>query len=207
MPDKRNSHSRHSNGQSKRLRPGQPAKACKLDNRVQALICRYIREGLAYEVCAGLAGISKQTFFSWKNRGEAEPGSRCGEFTRAVEKANAEAIRTLHNEVKRSDPKFILERRFRDFYAPPRTRTETELTGSIHMETPREYQIIIGLDKDDREALEKWTGLPFREDGFIQFPMCDAKGQPLTPNDAELCEKLARSPLMNGDNRKDQRIS
>src|SRR5260221_6971114 len=112
MPGPKTSHTKHINGRAKRLRPGQPALVCKLDNRLEAKFCEYVKEGLPYESCAALVGISKQTFYSWRNRGEAEPDSRYGQFAQAVELANAEAMRRLHNTVKAANPLFILERRW-----------------------------------------------------------------------------------------------
>ncbi len=102
---------------------------CKLDDRLERKLCGYIREGLSYEVSCALVGISRQSFYSWKNRGDAEPESRYGQFARAVENANAQAVRKLHTAVCASDPKWILERRFVNDYGPPKLRTETELTG------------------------------------------------------------------------------
>ena len=102
---------------------------CKLDDRLERRLCGYIREGLSYEVCCALAGIARQTFYSWKNRGEVETESRYGQFARAVDNANAQAIRSLHTAVRASDPKWILERRFVNDYGPPKLRAETELTG------------------------------------------------------------------------------
>ncbi len=42
-----NSHKRHSNGHTRRLRKGQPALCCKLDERLEAAFLNYVREGLA----------------------------------------------------------------------------------------------------------------------------------------------------------------
>ena len=39
-------------------------------------------------------------------------------------------MRTLHSIVAANDPKFILERRFREYYGPPKLKTENELTGT-----------------------------------------------------------------------------
>jgi hypothetical protein len=175
MPgSKKNSHQRHTKERSK-LRPGQPTKCCKLDNRIESRLCRYIREGLAYEVCTALAGISKQTFYSWKNCGESEPDSRYGQFARAVEKANAEAIRTLHTEVKRSDPKFILERRFSNYYPSPKIRSEVTGTdgGPIQTEAKGNHKIVISCTKPtpqfefpiiDWKDWDKWEASEAKKD-------------------------------------------
>jgi len=51
--------------------------------------------------------------------GESDPQSRHGAFARAIAKAGAQACRALHTAVQRSDPKWILERRFVNDYGPP----------------------------------------------------------------------------------------
>jgi hypothetical protein len=167
MPDKRNSHSRHSNGQSKRLRPGQPAKCCKLDDALEKRLCRYVREGLPYEACCALVGISKQTFFSWRARGEAESeaNTRYTQFAKNVERANAEAMRTLHTAVKASNPQWILERRFPHHYGPPKQRLETELSaagGAPAAITPFTVNITCTGTEQEHEypVVDGETGLP-----------------------------------------------
>jgi hypothetical protein len=131
MPGPKASHTKHINGRAKRLRPGQPALCCKLDDRLEARFCNYVREGLPYEACAALVGISKQTFFSWRGRGEAESeaNTRYARFAKNVELANAEAMRRLHNKVMSANPQWILERRFPNHYGPPKLKAEAELTG------------------------------------------------------------------------------
>jgi hypothetical protein len=143
MPGPKTSHSSHINGRAKRLRPGQPALVCKLDDRLEAKFRGYVKDGLPYESCAALCGISKQTFYSWRNRGESEPDSRYGQFAQAVERANAEAMRRLHNTVKATNPLFILERRWPQHYGPPKLKTETELTGGITMEQKGKFELTI----------------------------------------------------------------
>jgi hypothetical protein len=116
-------------GQAKRLRPGDPAKWGKLDDRLQAKLIAHIKEGLSYQTCCDLVGLSRATFYNWIARGESDPQSRHGAFARAIAKAGAQACRALHIAVQRSDPKWILERRFVNDYGPPKLRTEAELTG------------------------------------------------------------------------------
>jgi hypothetical protein len=115
-------------GQAKRLRPGDPAKWGKLDDRLQAKLIAHIKEGLSYQTCCDLVGLSRATFYNWIARGESDPQSRHGAFARAIAKAGAQACRALHTAVQRSDPKWILERRFVNDYGPPKLKTATELT-------------------------------------------------------------------------------
>jgi hypothetical protein len=117
------SHAQHALGHKRKLRKGQPEATSKLDDALERRFCRLVREGLSYERCTDLVGISRQTLYDWLNRGSAEPETRYGRFERAVRRANAQAVRKLHNEVRKSNPQWILERRFSE-YAPPRSRTE-----------------------------------------------------------------------------------
>jgi hypothetical protein len=95
-----------------------------LDDQVERELCKLVAEGLAYETCCDLCGISRSTFYLWLQNGEAEPESRYGLFARRVAEANGRAIRLLHNRVKESNPAWILERRHPTIYGPPRTRVE-----------------------------------------------------------------------------------
>ena len=178
---KKNSHDRYLNGRGKRLRPGQPTLCCKLDDRLEGVFCEYVREGLPIEACCALTGIAKQTFFSWRNRGEAEEeaNTRYAQFAKAVELANAEALRKLHNTVKASNPQWILERRFPNHYSPPKTRLETELSGSI--ETRGDHRITIACSDE-----------PGLMDLLKKIPFVDADGRPIT--------EAAREDVMHGRN-------
>jgi hypothetical protein len=175
-----NSHERHSTGRAKRLRKGQPALCCRLDDRLEAQFCEYVREGLPIEACCALVGISKQSFYSWRARGEAEAeeNTRYAQFAKAVELANAEALRKLHNIVKASNPQWILERRFPNEYGPPKTRVETELSGSI--ETRGDHRITISCSDE-----------PGLMDLLKKIPFVDADGRPITE---------AREDVMHGRN-------
>ena len=170
MPGQKSSHTKHINGRAKRLRPGQPAKCAKLDNRLEKRICVHVRAGLPYEACAALVGISKQTFYSWKNRGDSEPDSRYGQFARAVENANAQAIRSLHTAVRVANPQWILERRFPNYYGPPKLRTETEISGPggspIPIDSAAKFTVIVNCPMSDADLqklmpiVDGTTGLP-----------------------------------------------
>jgi hypothetical protein len=119
-----NNHARRGVRHKKKLRPGQPEIRCKLDDALERKLCKFIREGLSYETCCDLAGIGRQTFYDWEKRARENPESRYGQFERAVRQANAEAIRTLHGEARKSNPLWVLERRFPELYGPPKLRTE-----------------------------------------------------------------------------------
>jgi hypothetical protein len=134
------------------------------DNRLEKRICTHIRAGLPYEACAALVGISKQTFYSWKNRGDSEPDSRYGQFARAVEKANAQAIRALHTAVRASNPQWILERRFPNYYGPPKLRTESEISapgGAPLAINPFTVNVTCTEESDhEYPVVDSETGLP-----------------------------------------------
>jgi hypothetical protein len=124
-----NNHARHANGRKKRLRPGQPAFGAKLDAKLQQKFCKHVREGLSFETVCALCRVGRATFYQWMQRGRAEEGTRYAEFAAAVERAEADAVRTLHIRVAASNPQWILERRHPSLYGPPKLKTETELTG------------------------------------------------------------------------------
>jgi hypothetical protein len=149
---------------------------CRLDDRLEAQFCEYVREGLPIEACCALVGISKQSFYSWRARGEAEEeaNTRYAQFAKAVELANAEALRKLHNTVKASNPQWILERRFPNEYGPPKTRVETELSGSL--ETRSELKHAITFSCSDEPGLM---------DLLRNIPLVDADGRPITGQERE----------------------
>jgi hypothetical protein len=72
---------------ARRLRPGQPSIRSKLDDEVEEKICRFVRAGLPEQDAGRLAGISRETIWDWKCRGEAEPESRYGRFREKIEEA------------------------------------------------------------------------------------------------------------------------
>src|SRR5947209_16750377 len=76
------------NGRAKRLRPGDPAKWGKLNDQLEAKLVTHIKEGLSYQTCCDLVGLSRATFYNWIARGESEPQRRHGEFARAVARAD-----------------------------------------------------------------------------------------------------------------------
>src|ERR1700732_1698109 len=108
------------NGRAKRLRPGDPAKWGKLDDHLEAKLVACIEEGLSYQTCCDLVGLSRATFYNWLARAESEPQSRYGAFARAIVRAEAKAVRRLHLRVELSDPKWLLERRHPSLYGPPK---------------------------------------------------------------------------------------
>lgn len=173
------------NSRTKQLRPGDPAKWGKLDDRLEAKLVAHIKEGLSYQTCCDLVSLSRATFYNWIARGESEPQSRYGAFARAIAKAGAEACRALHIAVRRSDPKWILERRFPKDYPSPRLRAETEVSGSVQLEAPPKFTVIVRLDEEGREQWkEMTTKFPIRADGWMDFPIVDANGNSITPEEA-----------------------
>lgn len=110
----------------------------KLTDEVQRAICRGIRMGNYIETAALLAGVSKQTFYTWVKKGHAErEAGRNGKYARfldAVEKAQAEAealdlaiITKAAREGQWQAAAWRLERKFPDRWG--RRKYEVEHTG------------------------------------------------------------------------------
>jgi hypothetical protein len=127
----------------KRKRPGDPEKWGKLTDQLQARLVARIEEGLAFQTCCDLCGLARSTFYEWIDKGQKEPESRHGIFAQAVARAEAEAIRRLHIRVEAADPAWLLSRRHPDLYGPPKTKTETELSGGITMEQKGKFELTI----------------------------------------------------------------
>jgi transcriptional regulator with XRE-family HTH domain len=76
---------------------GQPT---KLTPEVQNDIVEALEHGMHQESAATRAGITKQTYYNWLERGRNEPGSIYADFLDAVEKARArpeaEALEAIH---------------------------------------------------------------------------------------------------------------
>jgi hypothetical protein len=161
-----NNHTRHAKGRKKRLRPGQPAFGAKLSLKVQRKFVKHVREGLAFETVCALSSISRATFYSWMQRGRAEPGTRYAEFEAAVQRAEADAVRCLHIRIATSRPEWILERRHPALYGPPKQRLETELSGSGGAPIP--------IDTTARYTVKVTCSSPMPD--FPTMPMRDANG-------------------------------
>lgn len=69
-------------------RPGRPT---KLTPETQAKICDAIRAGNYLETSAAFAGIDKSTLYAWLRKGAAAKRGIHVEFSRAIEKAMADA--------------------------------------------------------------------------------------------------------------------
>jgi hypothetical protein len=169
---------------SQAVEAGRSCQMGQLDDQLEAKLVAHIKEGLSYQTCCDLVGLSRATFYNWIARGESEPQGRYGAFARAIAKAGAEACRALHTAVRRSDPKWILERRFPHDYPSPRLRAETELSRSVQLETPPKYTVKISIPEQEwgqwRELTAKY---PIKKDGWMDFPIVDANGNPITPEE------------------------
>jgi hypothetical protein len=84
-------------------------------------------DSISIETACRLNEITKETFYNWYNRGESEPESPYGAFTRAVDKAQAIAERANHRAAILSNPTAILFRRFPSHY--PSEKLQAEITG------------------------------------------------------------------------------
>src|ERR1700730_40778 len=120
------------------LRPGQPDAKSKLDDDVQHKICNAVSSGQTFECAASLVHIDRTTLNDWRARGQQDPGSRYGEFNRALEAALLASETMLVHKIL-SDPdwkaaKWILKNRF-----PDRYRERYELSGPAGAPIPVEH--------------------------------------------------------------------
>lgn len=159
-----NNHARHAQGRKKRLRRGQPAYGAKLDYNLQKKFCKHVREGLSFETVSALCHVSRATFYSWMQRGRAELGTRYAEFVRAVERAEADAVRLLHIRVAASNPQWILERRHPFLYG---LKLKTELSGPEGKAIPKDmgarFTVIVNCPQDEAASdpiIDDETGEP-----------------------------------------------
>ena len=125
------SHDRRIAGRKRKLKPGQPFVTSKLTKELTERLCVEIRKGLPYGTCARLVQLSERSFHSWMARGAAETEdglqSEYVNFYHKIQKANAEAQRTVHALVLDVNPALILTRRWpRDY---PSEKQIMELSG------------------------------------------------------------------------------
>lgn len=66
--------------------------ANKLNPEVQEIICRAIRSGNYLHTAAEAAGVSRQTVWNWKEKGEKALTGKYRDFFDALKKAEAEAV-------------------------------------------------------------------------------------------------------------------
>ena len=67
--------------------PSNADKPCLLNDSIEARICEYLKSGANLEDAARMAGVSRRTLVTWRERGTKEPGSRFEEFLEATEAA------------------------------------------------------------------------------------------------------------------------
>lgn len=131
------------------------ARKTKLNKETQARICELIKAGNYFAVAAQAAGITEQTFYNWKRRGEAaEERQRLGEKLTAQERqflSFLEAIKEAENiahasavaQIRQAGLKqwqanaFLLERRYPDLWGR-RDTTKVEATVSQKQVKPEE---------------------------------------------------------------------
>ena len=93
------------------------ARPCKLTEPVIKKFCEAVEKGLTYDLCAKYAGISVDTFYSWKRKGKKKTEKKYVDFLKRIEQVEAHgAFWHLENIVTnaRDDWKasaWILERR------------------------------------------------------------------------------------------------
>ena len=74
----------------------------KLTPETVQKICENIRLGLRYNDAALAAGISYDTFYSWRKKGEAAKSGKYTEFLKAVKRAEAEGERALVARIQKA---------------------------------------------------------------------------------------------------------
>ena len=115
---------------------GRPA---KLDDEVAGRLIEVLRMGGYAETAAAVAGISRQTFYNWLERGDpegrAEADAPFREFRERVEAARAEGEARNVGLIARAASKdwkaaaWMLERQYPDRWAGPRGRG---ITSTVH---------------------------------------------------------------------------
>ena len=78
------------------------ARPTKLTPETQESIMNYIRMGVPYEEAALKSGISKVTFYNWKNRGEKARSGIFRQFFNSLKEANAHAMVALLGRVHKA---------------------------------------------------------------------------------------------------------
>jgi len=111
-------------------RAGRPS---KLTEETKKLL-NNITAGAPYEIACTAAGITYRTFRRWMRKGEHAKSGEFFQFFHAVEEANAQAaVRLLGamqkaiNEGNVGSAQFILERRFKKYFAQ---RSEQQVLGA-----------------------------------------------------------------------------
>jgi hypothetical protein len=101
-----------------------------LCDELEERLCGFLRQALAIEVACDLTPIGRRTYYDWKKRGEKEEESgkpgRYAQFNEAVRRAEAEAIARLSAQVRKSNPQWLLERRWPALYGQ---KVKTEISG------------------------------------------------------------------------------
>jgi hypothetical protein len=109
-----------------------PGRKDKLTAQVQDRICNAIRAGNYYEAACKYAGISRQTFWNWLERGGKARSGKFKDFYEAVKQAEAEAEVRIVAQWQKSIPESwqaardFLARRFPERWGP---KEKHELTG------------------------------------------------------------------------------
>ncbi len=75
----------------KKARGRPPHRPCKLTPQVQETIVTWLQSGNYLETAAHLAGVNKQTIYTWLKRGQKEKSGEFRDFLDAVNKAQAGA--------------------------------------------------------------------------------------------------------------------
>ena len=130
----------------------------KLTPELQDKIVQAIRMGNYVETAVAYAGIHKDTFYNWLQRGKDEPGSIYADFSDAVEKAKADSevrdvalIEKAATDGSWQAAAWKLERKFPQKWGRV---TRTEITGaegkpiSVEVDAKTELKKLLGLSDD-----------------------------------------------------------
>jgi len=102
----------------------------KLNEAVANMILGHVRCGAPVEVAARAAGIHRDTYYEWVNRGEREPDSIYGEFSDKVREAEAfaecEAVKSIYDGAQWVCRAWWLERTRPKRYALRKPEPETQ---------------------------------------------------------------------------------
>jgi hypothetical protein len=124
-----------------------------------------LRLGTSILAACGLAGISRETFYAWMDRGERDPDGPYGDFFRRIRRAQAEPQQALVARVRAAaqDPKhygaatWMLERRWPEEWGE--NKKVTVISGDVAGEYAARYSraavaaaVRLGLDGDAFEA-------------------------------------------------------
>jgi hypothetical protein len=134
----------------RRLRPGQPSAHSFLDDEIEHRLISYLAKGFPVALACDLCGISRSAFYEWERLGANadDPANRHYQFALKIRQAKAAGAYTLHEEVRRADPKWLLARMYANDYADPIQRTEITGAGGAPLVRVNPFQVEVIINGD-----------------------------------------------------------